>query len=122
MRRKNELTALVLTIVVVATSSPAGIRAPGKYCGAVFFDRWGGCYLYSGIYLTYVSESIKDELRSHAGEWVQVDATEVWQPINPGDARINKIRSVAGAPAGRNWVALDGIVLRAESEQDARTP
>jgi hypothetical protein len=29
----------------------AGIRATGKYSGVVIYDRWGGCILFSGVYL-----------------------------------------------------------------------
>ena len=38
----------------------AGIRGPGIYNGVVIFDRWGACYLYSGVYLMPVSEKVKD--------------------------------------------------------------
>src|SRR5688572_1613557 len=102
-----------LCTVLLALVSIGGIRSPGKYCGAVLFDRWDGCYLYSGIYVMYVAEAVKEDLRGHAGQWVQVDAIDVWQPHNPGDGRINRFRVIGAAPADRNWVPIDGLALRA---------
>jgi hypothetical protein len=76
--------------MLVAGSAPAGIRGPGKYAGIVLFDRWDTCYLYSGIYLMYISEKSKEALRKYEGQSILLDAKEVYQPINPGDGRINK--------------------------------
>ena len=45
----------------------AGERGSGKYSGVVIFDRWGGCTLYSGIYVMYISEGVKEQLRPEAG-------------------------------------------------------
>jgi len=50
----------------------AGIRDPGKYNGVVIFDRWGGCVLFSGVYLLYVSEAVKNQLRPYEGQAVRV--------------------------------------------------
>jgi hypothetical protein len=106
-------TVVRLLTATVAVMLVGGIRAPGKYCGAVLFDRWEGCYLYSGTYVMYVSEAVKEPLRARAGQWVQVDATDVWQPSNPGDGRINRFRIVGPAPPDRNWVPIDGLELEA---------
>jgi len=92
--------------------SEAGIRGPGKYCGFAIFDRWDACTLYSGIYVMYVSEKVKDGLRPYAGQCVQIDAKEVDQPINPGDGLIRKFEYLGKAPENRNWVRLEGIHLR----------
>jgi hypothetical protein len=106
-------SALLHTCTVLfALASLGGIRGPGNYCGAVLFDRWDGCYLYSGTYVMYVAHAAREQLRAHAGQWVQVDATDVWQPNNPGDGRINRFRVIGRAPADRNWVPIDGLVLR----------
>jgi hypothetical protein len=89
-----------------------GERGPGKYCGVVVFDRWDGCILYSGIYVMYVSENVKQSLRRYAGQAVQIDATDVYQPRNPGDGRIEELEYLGAAPAGpRNWVNLERIRL-----------
>ena len=54
----------------------------------VIFDRWGGCYLYSGVYLMEVSEKVKESLRAYRGKAVLIDAQDVEQPMNPGDGLI----------------------------------
>jgi hypothetical protein len=89
----------------------AGLRTPGKYCGVVIFDRWDGCTVYSGIYVMYVSEKVKENLRPYIGKAVQIDAKEVWQPMNPGDGRIGKFAYLGPAPESRNWVKLTGLRL-----------
>ena len=94
----------------------AGIRAPGKYCGVVVFDRWDTCFLLSGPFITYVSEKVKDELRPYKGQAVQVDALDVFQPMNPGDALIREYRIIGPAPNTRRWLTLDGLELLAESD------
>ncbi len=58
---------------LLATDVRAGERGPGKHSGVVVFDRWDGCTLYSGIYVMYISERVKDKLRKHAGKSVQID-------------------------------------------------
>lgn len=89
----------------------AGIRAPGKYCGVVIFDRWDGCMLYSGVYVMYVSEKTKEGLRKYKGQAVQIDAKEVFQLLNPGDGRIGKFDYLGKAPQKMEWVKLEGINL-----------
>ena len=88
----------VAAVLVVLASSLcfAGERLAGKYCGVVIFDRWGGCTLYSGIYVMYVSEAVKDGLRPKAGQCVQIDATQVKQEQNPGDGLIQKFTLLHG--------------------------
>src|SRR4051812_15803797 len=48
-----------LTIALVTPTLFGGLRGPGKYNGVVLFDRWDNCYLFSGVYLMYVSETLK---------------------------------------------------------------
>ena len=88
----GKLIASVLMLILVAGSTPAGIRGPGKYAGIVLFDRWDTCYLYSGIYLMYISEKTKEALRKYEGQPILLDAKEVFQPINPGDGVISKFK------------------------------
>jgi hypothetical protein len=79
-------------LVLIAGLAFAGIRGPGKYAGIVIFDRWDTCYLYSGIYLMYVSEKTKEGLRKYEGQSILLDAKEVFQPMNPGDGLIGKFQ------------------------------
>ncbi len=108
------------TLVALACSfaflAHAGIRAPGKYCGVVVFDRWDTCFLLSGPFITYVSEKVKNELRPYRGQAVQVDALDVFQPINPGDALIRECRIIGPAPKTRIWLTLKGLELVAQSD------
>jgi hypothetical protein len=97
-------------------TAQAGLRGPGKYCGVVVFDRWDTCFLLSGPYITYISDAVKNELRPYKGTAMQVDASEVDQPMNPGDALIRKYKIIGPAPDTRHWVMLDGLELVAESD------
>jgi hypothetical protein len=98
------------------TSTYAGLRGPGEYSGVVIFDRWDTCFLLSGPYITYVSEKVKDELRPYKGTAMQVHASQVWQPGNPGDAIIRKYTIVGPAPATHRWIVLKGLELIARAD------
>jgi hypothetical protein len=88
----------------------AGLRGPGKYSGVVVFDRWDTCFLLSGPYITYVSSRVKEDLRPYRGKPMQVDAKDVWQPANPGDALIRQYEVLGPAPKPQ-WRVLDGLEL-----------
>jgi hypothetical protein len=109
------------TVVLLASLSAslcalanAGIRAPGKYDGVVFFDRWGGCILFSGVYLMYISEDVKDEVRQYEGQAVEIEALEVFQPINPGDGLIRRLRVLGPAEAKQREYTVQGTKLESE--------
>lgn len=106
----------VAALLVFAVLARAGLRGPGKYCGVVIFDRWGTCFLLSGHYITYISESVKNDLRSYAGKAMQIDASSVDQPRNPGDALIRKYTILGPAPDTHQWATLDGLELIAKSD------
>ena len=91
---KNRAKWCFLLFAVLFTTSFAGIRGPVKYSGRVIFDRWGGCTLYSGVYVMYISEEVKEKLRPYANEAVEINATEVFQPMNPGDGLIKAFDSI----------------------------
>ncbi len=95
-----------------------GIRSPGKYCGVAIFDRWDGCTLYSGIYVMYVSEKVKDGLRPYAGQAICIDAKHVCQPLNPGDGRIGRFEYLGRAPEGPKWSKLTGLRLMSSVRTD----
>jgi hypothetical protein len=94
----------------------AGLRGLGKYCGVVVFDRWDTCFLLSGPYITYISDSVKNDLRPYNGTAMQVDASNVFQPMNPGDALIRKYKIIGAAPDAHRWAVLDGLELFARSD------
>src|SRR5258708_2664129 len=110
--------ALLVSVLAVALciTAQAGIRGPGKYCGVVIFDRWGTCFLLSGHFVMYVSEGVKNKLRPYAGQAVQIDASEVSQPINPGDALIKKFQITGRAPDSREFVLPTGLALKVNDD------
>lgn len=101
-------------------SGSCGIIGPGKYSGIVVFDRWDACHLYSGVYVMEISEKVKEKLRPFAGQAMLVDATEVFQPMNPGDALITKLQVLGPAeePVRAGFglpPVLEGLSLKAIS-------
>jgi hypothetical protein len=89
----------------------AGLRGPGKYCGVIVFDRWDTCFLLSGHYITYISESVKDQLRPYTGKAMQLDVTEISQPRNPSDLLVQKYRIIGPAPDNQQRLMLDSLEL-----------
>ena len=90
-----------------AGSLRAEHRIPGEYRGVVLFDRWDGCVLYDGVYLSYVAEAVKEELRPYAGRFVRLDVTGIFQPINPGDGRIEAFRNLVPYPGEARGAATE---------------
>jgi hypothetical protein len=116
---------VVLCATVLAVSVRSGERTPGKYSGVVVFDRWGGCTLYSGVYVMYVSERVKEKLRPYDGKAVRIDAKGVDQPMNPGDGLITDLTYLGEAPepSASGWFHLSGLSLRATpSFKDGEKP
>lgn len=104
---------IVLMLFVVCGTNFAGIRSPGKYSGVVVFDRWDGCTLFSGIYVMYVSEKVKEQLRPYAGKAVQINATDVYQPMNPGDGLIKAFEYIGPAGGKQPYgVELEALELK----------
>ncbi len=126
MNIMSRIHTCTLVILIGLATEPAygGERGPGKYCGVVFFDRWDSCILYSGIYVMHVSEDVKNGLREYAGKSVQIDATKVMQPRNPGDGLITDFTYVGPSPPTRlTWVQTTGVELRSKAEFEAgRSP
>jgi len=91
------LLAISISLLVAPLPSFSGILGPGQYNGVVVFDRWDGCHLYTGVYEMEISESVKESLRPYRGKAVLIDAQEVFQPMNPGDALITKLRVLGPA-------------------------
>jgi len=115
--RKRRLVTVCLLASLSAslcTTANAGIRGPGKYSGVVIFDRWGGCILFSSVYLMYISEAVKDQLRPYDGQPIELDALEVIQPTNPGDGLIRKLMVLGPAPKSKSPFTFDGIKLTAQ--------
>lgn len=107
---KLAVSVLCIVSLLLPFAVFAGIRGPGPYNGVVIFDRWDGCYLYSGIYLMYVSEKVKDGLRPYQGDFVLLDALQVYQPMNPGDGLIKSFGAIErGKSQRQEGIPLDGL-------------
>ena len=115
MKQRHVLCSL-LSVLLLLLSNPAiaGIRAPGKYSGVVFFDRWGSCILFSGVYLMYISEEAKDQLRAYEGQAIEIDAKEVLQVINPGNGLIKRLTVLGPAHPKHAGYTLEDIKLEAQ--------
>jgi len=116
IRKRRLVTGCLLASLIASLSitANAGMRGPGKYSGVVVFDRWGGCILFSGVYLMYISETVKDQLRPYDGQAIELDALEVTQPTNPGDGLIQKLKVLGPAPQSNRPFTFDGIKLTAQ--------
>lgn len=111
----KRLVIIGLAVLSFANSQcEADRKLPGKYCGAVIFDRWGGCTLYDGIFVMYVADALKEQLRDQAGKCIQVDATDVYQFWSPGPAVINKFTILGFAPDSPDWESPNGLRLSVE--------
>jgi hypothetical protein len=104
----------LLALLLLISPATGGIRAPGKYSGVVFFDRWGGCILFSGVYLMYISEDVKESLRKYDGQAIEIDALQVIQPINPGDGLIKHFNVLGPAHAKQTAYTVEGTKLEAQ--------
>jgi hypothetical protein len=62
----------------------------------------------------YVSERVKDQLRSYDGQAIELDALEVIQPTNPGDGLIQKLKVLGPAPPSKSPFTFEGISLDAQ--------
>lgn len=110
---KKCVTSLAL-LVLLAAAAHAGLLGPGKYRGIVLFDRWDTCYIYDGAYLMYVAEKEKERLRKYEGQYVEVNAKEVIQPRNPGDARIDKFDLLSSSAPKPRGARLKNLALTVE--------
>src|SRR3569623_622586 len=102
-RLRTTATLILVCIIGCGTciSAYAGIRGPWKYSGVVVFDRWDTCLLLDGLYVMYISSNAKEQLRQYADTPVEIYATHVFQPVNPGDGLIQEY-TVKGPSSGRS--------------------
>ncbi len=107
--------ACVLIAALFAALAPdvqAGLRGRGPYDGVVFFDRWDDCILFSGTYLMYIATAAKEPLRAYQGQAIEIDAKEVFQPLNPGDGLIRKFSILGPAVYLERGSAADFPVIQ----------
>jgi hypothetical protein len=116
---------LIFTLIASITSESvvvvhAGMRGRGKYSGVVVFDHWDTCFLLSGVYIMYISGDAKERLRPYAGTSIQIDASEVLQPVNPGDGLIQSYEILGPASESPNDPVADGLRIEAKSDFGTR--
>ena len=111
----------VCLLFVVSATVHAGMRGRGKYSGVVIFDRWDTCFLLSGPYITYISEAVKEQLRPYAGQAIQIDVTEVDQPMNPGDGLVKSYAILGEAPDDPSDPIAHKIVVKGEPAFDGKS-
>lgn len=114
--RQSIVTLLVSLTCGSLVVVHAGIRGRGKYSGVVVFDRWDTCFLLSGLYIMYISNDVKEQLRPYAGKSIQIDASDVLQPMNPGDGLIQRYEILGPAPESPDSPVTDGLEIEAKSE------
>ncbi|HQX56333.1 MAG TPA: hypothetical protein PLP07_10420 [Pyrinomonadaceae bacterium] len=113
----NVIAVAVLILFCWIGMAFGGIRSAGEYSGVVVFDRWDTCYLYSSTYLMYISEKKKELLRPYVGRSIRIDATEVFQPMNPGDGLITEFNFLGDATVSERLPAVDGLKLTLTEER-----
>jgi hypothetical protein len=114
--RKCTVLLVSLSVILSSFVLKASIRGPGKYSGVVIFDRWDTCLLLSGVYLTYISKDLKENLRAYKNQAVQIDASEVTQPMNPGDGSIRRFTILGPAPDTIHDGAIDAVRIEVQSD------
>jgi len=107
-------------LALAAGDASAGIRDPGKYNGVIVFDRWDSCYLSSGLYLMCIPERLKETVRSHEGKSVVLGGSEVFQPENPGDGRLDKFTFVGFSQPAANCGDVEQLKLNISLSFDAQ--
>jgi len=62
----------------------------------------------------YVSEHVKKRLRPFSGQAIELDALDVFQPQNPGDGLIRKLKVIGPARPRESPFTFQGIELSAQ--------
>jgi hypothetical protein len=118
--RRLAIITVCFTLGGLLTTVHAGMRGRGKYSGVVIFDRWDTCFLISGSYITYISEAVKEQLRSYAGQAVQISVNEITQPTNPGDGLVNSYVILGQATDDPSNPITDNVEIRVEPGFDGK--
>jgi len=73
--------------------------------------------LFGGVYLMYISDTVKEVPRPYWGKSMEIDAKEVHQSMNPGDGLIKRLDVVGESREdprpGNRTPAIRGVELRA---------
>jgi len=118
--RRLAIVTACFALCSLLTTVHAGMRGRGKYSGVVIFDRWDTCFLLSGPYVTYISEAVKEELRPYAGHAIEIDVTEITQPMNPGDGLVSSYVILGQAPDDPNDPIIDKVEITVEPGFDGK--
>lgn len=84
--------------IAIGLAATEGLRAermaPGPYNGYFSETRWGDQILHLGPYHTFVSEEAAKELARHKGKPLEVEVSDISQPLNPGAGMIRSVGEV----------------------------
>jgi hypothetical protein len=114
MSRYGFMCSLFIALVG-STVCQAAERGQGRYSGVVVFDRWGGCTLASGVYVTAISEAVKEKLKSQTGKCVDLDVIDVVPPRNGSEGLIKELKVLGATPARNQFDAPDGLQIAVRS-------
>ncbi len=67
----------------------------------------------------YISEKRKELLRPYVGRSIRINATEVFQPVNPGDGLITEFQFLGYAPISERLPGVKGLKLTLRKERFA---
>ena len=95
------MTLIGLCVLCQVNYCIGNVRSPGKVKGVPVYDRWDGCEFIMGGYFDHISEDKKEGLRDHTLSFIEIDATDVFQPKNPGSALIRSYKYLGPATAGK---------------------
>jgi len=96
--RKLSLWVLVVAGVVGVLLTGQGrcdLVGPGTYYGYYGGDRWGRKVFYNGPGSLFVGDEAARTLEPYAGRPLEIEVTELSQPMNPGAGLIVKVREVS---------------------------
>lgn len=94
------------------------VSTPALWC---LIDGIRVC-LVNGVYVMYVSDAVKEQLRPYVGTAMQVNATDVIQPMNPGDGLIERYELIGPAPHVRGDVDTRRVEIHVDSDFAVNSP
>lgn len=97
-RFARSLFFLAAVEVLFPNIARAGYIGPGTYYGYVAVDRWKQDVFHTGPYHLFMSDEVARDLAQYRGKPLELNVTQVDQPMNPGGAMIRQIGKVAVKP------------------------
>lgn len=93
------VTLCAVTFLALTASARSEIIAPGTYRGYFTRTRWKQTVFHTGPYHLFVADSAQKTIKNAWNKPLEIEVTEMSQPINPGAGLIEKIGSVTESSA-----------------------